>query len=148
MSEVPLAAGSSLTAGDEAAPLTPLEPGLIAAKPGVGSTDGQSSVKTAAVELPQGDNTSISSDNQVAEGQQPALILSSVARARERVIARMVKDFMSFLKESVSSVLDDGCPFSELKPALLMYLANIASMTSTDFAEPYHSRLKRVEEDL
>jgi hypothetical protein len=60
----------------------------------------------------------------------------------------MVRDFMSFLKESVSSVLDDGCPFSELKPALLMYLANIASMTSAEFAEPYHGRLRWVERDL
>ena len=29
-----------------------------------------------------------------------------------------------------------------------MYLANIASMTSPDFAEPYHGRLRWVERDL
>jgi len=72
----------------------------------------------------------------------------SVSRARERAIGRMVKDFTSFLRESVSSVLDDGCPFSEFKPALLMYLSNISSVTNADFIEPYHSQLRRVERDL
>jgi hypothetical protein len=60
----------------------------------------------------------------------------------------MVKDFMYFLRDIVSLVLDEGHPFAELKPALLMYLANIASMTNTDFAEPYHGRLRQIEADL
>jgi chromosome segregation ATPase len=73
---------------------------------------------------------------------------SGISRARERVITRMVADFMSFLRESVSSVLDDGCPFSEFKPALTMYLTNLSSVTSVEFVEPYHSQLRRVERDL
>jgi chromosome segregation ATPase len=86
------------------------------------------------------------SESQVT-ASQPS-ILPSVARARERAIGRVVKDFMSFLQESITSVLDDGCAFSEFQPVLLMYLSNLTTMTNADFVEPYHSQLRQVERDL
>jgi hypothetical protein len=60
----------------------------------------------------------------------------------------VVKDFMSFLQESIASVLDDGCAFSEFQPVLMMYLSNLTTLTNADFVEPYHSQLRRVERDL
>ena len=106
-----------------------------------GSTAGRSSVEAITAVLTHGARSdSAISESQVAVDQLS--VPASVARVRERAIGRMVKDFTSFLRESVCSVLDDGCPFSEFKPALLMYLGNTSSMTNADFAEPYHSQLR------
>jgi hypothetical protein len=94
-SEASQVAGSSLAADVAAALSMPPDTGLIAAGPGVESAAGQSSAEAAAAERPQGDGASLPSDSQVTAGQQPTLDLSDVARVRERVVARMVKDFMS-----------------------------------------------------
>lgn len=58
-------------------------------------------------------------------------------RMRIASIAWIVSDYLSFLKESMLLVLDEGCTFIEVKLALLMSLQNIVSMSSVDAPAPY-----------
>jgi chromosome segregation ATPase len=74
--------------------------------------------------------------------------VSSANRARALSIARVVRDFRSFLRECVLMVMDEGLKFDDLKPSLELYLRNIGFVGGADLLAEYSARLAEVEEDL
>lgn len=45
-------------------------------------------------------------------------------------------------------VFDKGCLFEDLRPGLLLYLHNIASLGGAKLATPYRACLEQIKDDL
>ncbi|ONK76393.1 uncharacterized protein A4U43_C03F27210 [Asparagus officinalis] len=57
---------------------------------------------------------------------------------------RVTRDFRTALRDSVQMVLEEGCPFSEFRMALQMYLDNLHLLASTDTASSLEKHMKEV----
>jgi hypothetical protein len=78
----------------------------------------------------------------------PSPKVSSASKARDLSIARVVRDFRSFLRECVLMVMDEGLKFDDLKPSLELYLRNIGFLGGADLLAEHSARLAEVEDDL